>query len=116
MKSIQFSVIIDGVTKKKDGTLSLKLGTQELPPEDTAMIFELGNKQVWCALAETALTEDNLDIPETMMEFKTDKSPSERLRNSLYVYWEAKRKDITWDIFYRQQMEKFIEHVKEKID
>lgn len=116
MKHIQFAVIIDGVTKKKDSTLSLKLGTQELLPEDTANIFEMGNKQVYCTLSATEVKIDDLNIPETMMEFKSDKSPSERLRNALYVYWENKRKDLDWDTFYKQQMDKFIGHVKEKID
>ena len=112
---IQFSVIIDGVSKKKDSTLSIKLGTQELPPEDTAKIFELGGKQIWCGLAETPITR--LDVPDEVMEFDNDKSLSERLRNTLWVYWDTKTKHTqTFEEFRKIQMEKFINLIKDKLD
>lgn len=60
MKTAQFSAIIDGVRKKKDGTLSIVLGTQELSSEETALIFDFGNKQIWCAFAETPLSVELL--------------------------------------------------------
>ena len=117
MKTIQFSTIIDGVSKKKDSTLTIKLGTQELSPEDTAQIFELGNKQVWCALSETTITKDSLNIPEALAEFKSDKTPSQRLRNRLYIYWEKKRKEfVDWDTFYKEQMDKIGDYILNKLE
>ena len=114
---IQFSAILDGVRLKKDSTLSLNIGTQELQPEDTAKIFELGNKQLWVALAETEIKEDQLNIPESMSEFKTDKTPSQRLRNVFYVYWNDKKKGtIDWDSYYKREIEKIIDYIKERLD
>lgn len=114
-KQISFSAIIDGVSKKKDATLSIKLGTQELSPEDTAKIFEMGNKQIYVAFAETEITK--LDIPEEMVEFPGDKSPSERLRGVLYVYWDTKTdKKKSFDEFRKDYMEKIISNVKDKLD
>jgi len=116
-KIIQFSSIIDGVTKKKDGTLSIKLGTQELDPQDTARIFELGNMQIWSVFSDVEITEDDLDIPEALSEFRTDKTPSQRLRNTLWIYWEKHKKGVVeWDTFYKNQMEKIIEYIKEKLE
>ena len=116
-KTIQFSAQIDGVKLKKDRTLEIKLGTQELAPEETSLIFDLGEKQIWCALAETVLTENDLNIPESLTEFKDDKTPSKRLRNTFYVYWSKNFKGKQeWDSWYKGQMEKIIDFVKEKLD
>lgn len=117
-KIIQFQSIIDGVTKKKDGTLSIKLGTQEMPPKDTAIIFELGNKQVWTALAETEVKISDPEIPKEVMEFKNSKSLSERLRNVLYVWWEQdyKKAQPDFEAFRRLHMNKLIDSVKDKLN
>ena len=118
MKKIQFSCIIDGVSKKKDGTLSIKLGTQELPPQDTAEIFEMGNKQIWAVFCETGLKDSDLEIPEVTDELDT-KSPSQRLRNVIYRIWEQagkeKKTNKVFEHFYRDYMEKLLENLKEKL-
>lgn len=116
-KKVHFASIVDGVTKKKDGTLSIKLGTQELNTDDMAQIFEFGNQQIWSVFAEAPLEHiDELEIPEIKPEFENDKSPSQRLRNVLYVYWEQKGKKGEFNDFYRSKMENFIEHIKTKLD
>lgn len=115
MSNIQFQAIVDGVTKKKDGTLSVKLGTQELSPTDTAKIFEFGNQQIWTAFAETPHSIDELEIPEVTPEFESDKTPSQRLRNVIYVYWEQNGKKGDFNDFYRKKLEGFIEHIKTKL-
>lgn len=116
-KIVQFSSIIDGVQKKKDGTLSIKLGSQELSPQDTALIFDLGNKQIWTALAETELTKEDIIIPDEVIEFKNDKSSSQRLRNIIFVYWKEKTAQTkTFDEFYKGYINKIIENIKDKLD
>ena len=117
MKSVQFQATIDGVTSKKDRTLSVKLGTQELAPEDMGAMFDIANDLVWVAIAEAPVSEDNLNIPEALAEFKTDKTPSQRLRNVLHVYWQQQSKDkVDWEIFYRQKVEMLIDFIKDKLD
>ena len=117
MKTAQFSSIIDGVSKKKDGTLSIKLGTQELGPEETATIFEMGNKQIWTAFAECPLKESDLTIPDFVPEFTGQKSYSERLHAVLFIAWEQQvdKKAKTSRQFYEDYMEKVIESVKAKL-
>jgi hypothetical protein len=116
MKTIQFSAQIDEIKSRKDRTLLLKLNTQELQPEDTAQLFDLQNLQIWVALAETTVTRDDLNIPEVLVE-KGEKPPSQRLRAVLYVYWEKRKATLgTFDSFYRQKVEDFIQLIKEKIE
>lgn len=117
MTPIQFAAQVDGVAKKKDGTLTVKLGTQELGPQDTAQIFEMGNRLIWVAMAETAIKEDDLNIPEAITEFKSDLTPSQRLRNTLFVYWKKNKRDrIDFDSYYKREIEKIIDYLKEKLD
>ncbi len=116
-KTVQFAAIIDGVTKKKDGTLSLKIGTQELGAQDTAEIFRLGNQEVWLALKEAPLAESDIEMPEFIPEFKGQKSFSQRLRGVLYRVWEQKTDHSkTERQFYEDYMSKLIDNLKEKLD
>jgi len=117
MKNCQFHVIIDGVNKKKDSTLSIKLGTNELNPEETAKIFAMGNQQVWCVLSETELKEKDLDIPDFIPDYSGQKSHSQRLREVLYRVWEKYNDgNKSSDQYYRDTMEKLITNYKDKLD
>ena len=113
---IQLPAIIDGVSSKKDRSLTIKLGTPELNPQDTAQLFNLANSQVWIAIADEVVTE--LDIPDTIPEFKNEKSLSERLRNVLYVYWKQQKQDTYKDFesFRKMTMERLIAMYREKLD
>lgn len=112
---IQFPAIIDSVHLKKDSTLAVKFGTQELSPEDTAKIFDYGNKQVWVGIAEAPITK--LDVPKEITEFDGQKSTSERLHSVLFVYWNTKTdKTKDFETFRKGYMEKIINNVKDKLD
>lgn len=112
--NIQFATIIDKVTAKKDGTIQIALGTQELNPEEAAHIFSFRGKQIWTAMSEAPVSHEDLDIPERLIE-STDKSPSQRLRNTLYVLWSQGDKKEDADTHYRKNMEKIIDHIKDKL-
>lgn len=112
---IQFSAIIDGVSARKDSTLTIRLGTQELPPNETAEIFKFANKQIWVGFSETAVT--HLDVPETVDELTGGKSTSERLHSVLFVYWNTKTDKVkTFEAFRKEYLEKVINNIKEKLD
>lgn len=113
---IQIFTFIDGVTKKKDGTLSIKLGTQEMTAEETSKIFDFGNQQIWTAFSNTSLTPNDIKLPDFTPEFKGEKSPSQRLKAVVYRLWETTDKKKTSEEFYRDYMEKIIDHIKSKLD
>lgn len=114
MIKVQFSSVIDGVTAKKDRTLSVKLGTQELSPEDTSYLFDMMGKQVYVAVAETPV--ERLDVPEIEPEIRGEKTPSQRMRGVIYAIWEQKwkSKNIPFPKFYENYMSKLIEDLKDK--
>lgn len=117
MNSCQFQAQIDGITAKKDNTLSIRLGTQELSAEETSVLFDYRNKQIWVAFADTGLKKEDLVIPENL-EFPNEKSLSERLRNVIFVYWQQNRmKEYPdFEAYRRLQMEKHISAYKDKLE
>ena len=115
---IQLSAIIDGITAKKDRTLSIKLGSQELEPEEMAKIFEHQGHQIWVAMAEHALKSDDLDIPEVVDELD-NKTPSKRFRDRLAVYYKGTKGKGSYEgfeIWYRSELEKLGQLYLDKLD
>lgn len=108
--------IIDKISTLKDGSLKITVVTQELKPEEMAILFEYRNKQVYTAFKEAPINADELDIKETLTEFKTDKTPSQRLRNTLYKYWEKYKPTDDFDTYYKRKMNEIIEYIKEKLN
>ncbi len=111
---IQFSAQIDSAKANNDRTLSLKVDTQELSSEDTSKIFEFFQKQVWIAISETSITREQLNIPEVVEDMEK-KSPSQRLRDRMFVYWKDRKASDNFDSWYKAQLEKIGENYLSKV-
>lgn len=109
----QVSSQIESIATRADNTIKLVIGTQELPPDQAVEVFKLKGKQGWLLFSENPIEQE--DIPEEPApEFSTDKSPSRRLRSTLYVYWnECTAKNPDFETFYKQWMEKKINEIKQ---
>lgn len=115
MIKVQFSAQIDSVLAKKDKTLSIKIGTQELSPEDSSYILSLMGNQVWMGLSETEI--ESLEVPDIVPEIKGEKSPSQRLKGIIYKIWELKTdKSKPFPSYYEDYMFKLCETLKTKLD
>lgn len=113
---IQFSSIIDGITAKKDKTLSIKLGTQELSPEEMTKVFEHQGHQIWVAFAETAVTREDLDIPEVVDDMDS-KSPSQRLRDRMAAYYKETHKNFEgFDEWYKKALNQIGQSYLDKLN
>ncbi len=109
----QVPATIESISTRKDRTMKVIIGTQELEPKDSAELMSLHNTLGWFMFAENAF--EVKDIPkENAPEFKDDKSPSQRLRAILWVYWDTcTNKSTTFNSFYDQFVEKKIKEIKE---
>ena len=112
---LQCPIIIDSIKGNKDRSVTLKIETRELTPSESAILFDLVSMECWMGLDRVAINK--LDVPDEVVEFKGDKSDSQRLREILYVYWQTKtKKEKTFEEFRKIQMEKFISLIKNKLD
>jgi len=100
-----------------DKSLRLQVDTQELSKEDKARVFDLHEELGWFMFSKADITEDDFkDLPEIKVEFN-EKTPSQRLRSRLYVYYEKTHINLNdFDSWYIKEMNKIGQHYLDKID
>lgn len=113
----QVPVTLEKITTRADRTLKLEFGTnQELPDSsDLAKIMKQHQQSGWLVFSPSGVEQE--DIPDIQLdtEIGETKSPSQRLRASLYRVWEGGSQKIPFEVWYRTKMERVIDFVKDKI-
>ena len=112
---VLFPAVVAGIKTRKDRTLRVELDTPELGPDDSAKLFSLAHDQGWTVISSNDDITD-ADIPEVKAEVEDSKTPSQRLRAVLHVYWRQKGSKLPWERFYTDQMERLIQTVKDKLE
>ena len=85
MKAIQTKGIITSIRAKVDGSLGFSGVTPELTYEEKVAFMELQNQELDCLFTPVGIP----NAPKMKVEGEVrGKSPSTRLYNVLYVYWE----------------------------
>ena len=117
MNKFQCPSCIESIATRADNTIKLVVGTQELPPEQMAKLFELHKKEGWFLFKESPLEEKDLEIPEVMPDIKGEKTESQRMRNIIYKIWETTtNRQKPFPDFYKSYMFKLNEMLKERIN
>lgn len=108
-KALTCSVILTSATTRADGSLGLRFATPELTPDEKTAVFELLNLNMKMLLQPEGTAPDSLR--DVKKDFET-KTPSMRLRASLFVAWKQAGEPGEFDDFYRKKMEAYIDDVK----
>lgn len=113
---VTLQAILGNVSTRKDGSLKMSFESQELNAKDGAALLDMRNKIGWLLFSAEQITEE--DVPEEKIEadFDGEKTPSQRLRSVMFVYWKQKGKKESFNDFYRSQMEKWIDQIKECLE
>ena len=113
MEALSCHVILNRVSTRKDRSLTVSMVTPELDASESVTLMQLANRELNMVL--TPIGEAVSAVKEVKGQFDT-KTPSQRLRSILFVYW--KQADGTGDFedFYRRQIEQIIVNVKEKLE
>lgn len=109
---------IEGIATRKDRTMVIRIGSQELPTAVKSNILDLDQRHI-----KVYMSDENI-LPSIMEEISkveireedNGKSPSQRLRAVLYRIWEMKGEPGTSENHYRDQMEVIINHFKSRLD
>jgi hypothetical protein len=99
-----------------DGGVRIVFDSQEIrDPAELAALFSMKKEALGFLLfKESEIIRE--DIPDYDPDnFDEKKSPSERLRAVMYVFFKEQKKQGDFDSWYRGQMEKMIERYKEKL-
>jgi hypothetical protein len=109
---------IEAIATRKDKTLKIILGTQEM--RDIGELFQLQNQLVSIGISSGELSDSDVAILREnkfgVEKIPTTKSPSQRLRGVLYRVWETDNNGFDdFENFYTNKIETIIEHYKNQI-
>ena len=111
---LQLAATVENITTRSDKTLKITLSTQELPPEQSALLLGLHQKYGWILFSLQEFTES--DIPIGKLPDKHSKSQGQRIRSCLRIIWEKNTdKSQDFDDYYRQRTEEIINKLKEEM-
>jgi hypothetical protein len=106
-----------GANPLQDGGMSLRFHTQELSPEAKVLVMEKFQKTGWVLFSQDKIQTE--DIPKDNTSYE-DKTPSQRQRGVMFVYWDKFKKiknlDDDFNVFYNKAIEANINIYKSKID
>jgi hypothetical protein len=113
MKAIVGQIILTSFTSKVDGSLSFRGTTPELSTVEKVALMDLQGKNVR-ALFEPMdySTDGKVEIKNPL----SGKSPGERLRGVLFVFFKQNKIIGTYDEFYVKQMETIIQSYKDQLE
>ena len=114
---LQLEAILKDKGQLSDGTRKAELLFQECPPDQLYEILKNSGKMGWFIFDTSRVKEEVVaSLPEIKPEFKNQKSPSERLRNVLYIDWQ-KNTDQTkpFEEWRVRKMEEIIDWVKQRL-
>jgi hypothetical protein len=111
---IQLPAILSGFSSTSDGGASLRFHTNELQASDFAILKDFQGKFGFVCFKENEFAIS--DMPTEQAEDRT-KTPSKRLRASLFVLYEQEGEPGgDFEAYYRGKVEKLIDFVKSKLD
>mgnify|MGYP003462696644 CR=1 FL=1 len=108
--------ILDGVTPRKDGSLTLRFVTQEVSKADRVVAMDYYQSFGHLLFKENEV--DLSEVPEGNAILDGGKSPSKRLKDRMFVYYKnAKIGEITnFNKWYETQLEKVGNQYLDRLD
>jgi len=101
-----------------DGGRRLWITTNEIQSEEQLrLIMQYGDNKHFgfFFFKEAPIKPEDTEAPVWEGEFPKEKSPSERLRAVLFVYWQQNGAKGEFNDFYRKQMDRIINKIKENL-
>lgn len=119
MNTIQIPVTLDGLSRKKDRSASLRFTTiSELSTEDFSELDKKYQDSGWLLFKPNAFSED--EIPEGDVETDIEKPQSVQIRDALWVLFKAKGNSGAdkegFKTFYRKYMQAFKNRILSEVN
>ena len=113
------SAVVDGYSRRKDRSVSLRFVTGEKTSDEIAQIDSLCEQFGYLYFkVEESITPDevsDLDALDTEL-YDKPKTQSQRLRNVLFKVWQQAGSNLEFKEWYKQETERIIAHYKTKLD
>ena len=117
MSNLLRQVTLDRASRRKDKSVSLTFITSL--EQSTDQFSEIDKLLDTTGLiyfkSDGVLTTNELEELDSIDLEIEGKTKSQRLRNTLHVYWSQNKQKETFKEFYALEMERIIEHYKSKL-
>jgi hypothetical protein len=117
MKGQLIAAIVENITTRKDRSLKVVIGTQEVSPSEAGQLFQYMHQLVTVYVCPSAIDNRELEQIDKLEPELNNKSQSQRIRNVLYLlHQQASEGFKTFDEYYKAKTELYIEHLKSKLN
>lgn len=109
---------IESISTRRDKTIKLIIGSQELNPNDLTDIFKLNQQLCYIAVKPEPFIKDEVALLDNLKtDYDNSKTPSQRLRGILYKNYEQNSEGYKdFNNYYVAKMELICNHYKSKLD
>jgi hypothetical protein len=110
---------LESLSTLKDGTIKLVFETQELSAETVGNLFACRNKLGYMAFKPELFEDAEVDIVANLKTSDIDnaKTPSKRMRNTLYMLWKENKAGYDdFQLYYNYRMEHIITMLKNEFE
>lgn len=116
MKGIMLPAMIENITTRKDRTVKITIGTQELSQGNAGEIFTLHNKLAVVYISPKEISQNEMDQCDKIDPEFEGKTQSQRIRNVLFILFsQGNEGHKDFETYYRAKTDKYIDHLKGKI-
>ena len=119
MSKVVFSAYLDGMSRRKDRSVSLRFITQEKTSLEVMKIDEMLQQfGILYFRGEESMNPDEIEELDNidLDLYDEPKSQSQRLRSVLFVLWKQEGEEGEFKKFYKQKTEEIIQHFKNKLE
>lgn len=107
---------IVGMNPRSDRSWRISFETRELTGDEAAILAENFQGEGWLLFSPNISSSvEAKDIPKIDADAGVE-SPSVKLRKRLYVLWAQQGKKGSFENFYLNKMQKFMEFIEEKLE
>ena len=113
------TAILENLSSRKDRTLKLTFGTQELSPDQVTQLYAALDKFIFVALKVDDFKSNEMKILSDLQSGyeENSKSQSKRIQSVLFILWNQNNEGfVDFDAYYKFKTEKYIDHLKSKIE
>jgi hypothetical protein len=117
VNKILIPAILNGYRPLRDRSWSISLNLNEPNKEQKEIIDQMHQKAVFVLIKDAQVTKDEEELIDSVDADIETKTPSQRLRGVLYRNFEQENKGCKdFKEYYRIEMERIINHYKQKLD
>jgi hypothetical protein len=116
MEGLLLSTYVENITTRKDKSVKITLGTQELSPAAAGQLFQYMNALAATYICKKGIDQKEIDQVDQLKPDIQGKTQSQRIRSVLFLCFQQNNEGFKdFDSYYQNKTEKYIEHLKGKL-